>query len=735
MNGKNYKYVTSYDMEYVSHMDISKIKRDINYLIINSDLYHNYLSYDISNIQNEYEKNINNCYYFESVQKILYSYINNKYYNVTYDYVKSIINFKLFGNLSIDKFLTISLKSDVDYYKDRLYPENLKLFFRNLKSDGNVIGHDSYNMIEDPIIIKNFQKYQEILNYGKNFYHELITGLYVFNKFKKDIPNIPYIFAYLECTKPIFDDNLNVISWCEVSNNENDGGYVIKENIQGPTLKDYINECSEEDLTSLVYQYLNFLNYTRIHLKKYINKGTNLDNLIVKKIKDYIYIPIYTEMFTNKYLKTNIILYISDFSDSYIEYTYTSTAAFFYDNTVKMNNLKENNTPDYTFEKFKEDVINLRNGFKLNPNILTFVDTFEKKESIKFVEKFNFNFYCKDLYKNDKEYDTIVVKFNEFLDMELNKYDIDITILDNYESISIISNFNKLLIFLKGCLCFNFIEKTKRIFKIYDNFQYILKNRFGLELSLNLSEGLEKSIRKIPKFSLFGITIRNDYETIKSDICYKIVGIFFLILSLSMSHIFSRSFIMPFDEGFTPYIRYSLITYLGSSLVGISLFNGNISIGLVKISKILKYFLEVFLLLYFSKTSFFVFYSILIYHVSIYLFNPKSIVWNLIDGFINLIKLNGLLEILNNAVSISKNNIYNLIWNYTKYDAKNEYTKEDIQRFEKELNFELPKEAEKLKIFLYNEDANTKLGNILNEKTDINDKETKINNLINETAK
>ena len=270
MNEKDYKYTTSYDMKNISSTNLTKIKRDINNLIINTDLYHNYLSYNFENIQNEYGKNINNHLYFDSVQKIIFSYMNNKYYNVSYDYIRSIINFKLFNNLSIGKFLHIDYLDGVDYYKNKLYPENLKLFFQNLKSLGNNTEYDYNILVEDSIVMYNFPKYTETLVYGKNFYHELVTGLYVFNKFKKDIPNIPYIFAYLECTGSDFDSDSNTISWCEVSNSENDGGYVIKEHITGPNLKDYINECSDEELTSLMFQYLNFLNYAKINLKTYI---------------------------------------------------------------------------------------------------------------------------------------------------------------------------------------------------------------------------------------------------------------------------------------------------------------------------------------------------------------------------------------------------------------------------------------------------------------------------------
>ena len=44
----------------------------------------------------------------------------------------------------------------------------------------------------------------------------------------------------------------------------------------------------------------------------------------------------------------------------------------------------------------KSTVNNLKTEFKFNINILTFVENFEKKEPIKFVEKFNFNYYCKN---------------------------------------------------------------------------------------------------------------------------------------------------------------------------------------------------------------------------------------------------------------------------------------------------------------------------------------------------
>lgn len=823
MTDKNYEFVNSYNTNKLSTDDIFNIKRDINNKIILTDTYNNYLAGDINEFKIEYLNNVTNHLYFEAIQKIIYSYYNDKTYSITYDYIRSALNFKFLNK--VINFKLISGNKKIDYYQDYIYSPNVKNFIENVTYKSHNKELYSHKIEEGPIIMeivpkqieyyvnrqedlqsddKNKQPVKKspfVENY-KNTLHKIVSGLYVFNHFKKDIPNVPYIFSYMECSGPTLDNkNTKIITWCDLSENENTNMcYFMEENIKGTSMKNFISNCSQIELSSLMFQYLNFLKYTKIHLYKYINKGTSLDNLMVVKLDHDIYIPIYTDEFIKKYLKTNVILYITDFSDSYIEYKYSSTRNIIFGSTVVLNNLKKDKFNfDYNYDVFKNDIYKYRTDQDVSK--LTFVDKkIEANEfkKIKFMKKVKFNNYCLENYKNESKenFKKTEQEFFKFLNQELKKYDVEnLNDYDNDQIIILVSNFNKFLMFLKGCLCFNFVNMMPEIYKVYNNIDLILGFRLDLSLRLNLLKSLKNSINKLPSISILGLRIGTDYWDVLKNTCFKLIGI--CLICSWINGLDQEIDVGKYEKGvaYTEKERIDVFNMLnkrfykgeikdvkyygdindgkigmgylykniemkklecfsefmsvGKLFSYIPVFNGEITIeiysmltmhGMLLITGIYGLLGLIFgatlgttIASYMLIT---VLFTIIACNVGAYILNPTSNIWNYSDKLINQLKNNGFLNLINYLVSKIKNNVYNLVWIFSKYKPSKE--KEDDKKNVNKLisnKIEFTEDMKKMNIFLINKDANKKATDIINGEDDIIIKNNKILELLKEYSR
>jgi hypothetical protein len=183
-------------------------------------------------------------------------------------------------------------------------------------------------------------------------------------------------------------------------------------------------------------------------------------------------------------------------------------------------------------------------------------------------------------------------------------------------------------------------------------------------------------------------------------------------------------------------------TSLGKLFAYIPLFNGEVTMELYSMISMYGMLLisgvyAVFGSTYGSLIFMTILFAIIAFNVGSYILNPTSNIWTYADNLINQLKNNGFLNFINYMVSKIKNNVYNLIWIFSKSKSSNEDTKDNKKNADKLLSnkFEFTEDMKKMNIFIFNKDANKKLGDVLNTDEKWDSKNDKILELIKEFSK
>lgn len=510
---------------------------------IDFTIFKDYLVIPKETLHEDYIDNINNYEYFEYFSSILLMHINNVTFKTKYD--------KFYKFLEAPVYRIFNF--DYDSYK-YVYSPNIKKFVVNLifdKEENGVI-----KFVDDPLLIetcsdiefdkkpieKNYlyiykQKNTPIIPNFKNLLHEAYVGISLINITKKYLPNFSYTFCYAECSRPNINENKKVINWCNEEKDEyNVFPYVFKENIVGIKYSEYIKNCTLEEINILLNQYENALILCKGLFIKYENRSTNENNLIVCKLDYEIKIPIYKEnkkyfsvdYETENYIKTDLILYITDFSDITIEYVSLGAEVTEYNTNTIQN--KISNKKAHTFD----DLVKFTK--KINKNY-EYKKLIGKKGQVYFepylIELDKKMYNQMDLYNNSclnkKE------KFETFENYISSKIENFKNILDNVNTkekiVKICEEYILFLIYMKGSTCYNFIHYMDDMYKIVQNLTEKLKEyNYPLYLTNSLQFSLVKCYERLPTNNLFTksnvISIFNMIKNLVMRICsYRLIYI------------------------------------------------------------------------------------------------------------------------------------------------------------------------------------------------------------------
>lgn len=441
--------------------DLDKIYEKLYSITYSYEKLDNYLLVDIVKLYKKYKNNIVNYNYFNIISLLFYSYLNyydaNKYYNLI-EYFKNPIY--SYNNQNVKKLIRYeNVKKDNEYTIIQEYPIEIKtlknITFESLEEDIKI-----YKIIPSKKTTFDIQR--------KDLLHEACVGLILLNNVKKYLPNIPYVFCYNECSRPIIIND-DILSWCNVEKNVNNNfPFLYRENIDGITLRDFLNKKSIKEISNVVFQYKNIMNFLNLFLSKYENRNTNLDNIIIKKLNYEINIPIYENIpiETNMYIKTKYILYITDFTDTSI----IDIKNDFYGD-IRIENIKSDKK-NYDYLELLKDVdltdskimnnIEIFNGY-IN-NIHDFPLIYKKK--LNYVE------YC---YENKEPPEEINKKFEEYIRTNIDYfYKVDLENANYIELIKLAEKYNKFLNDLSYSKCFNYINYLDKIIDFYIIIKYYL---------------------------------------------------------------------------------------------------------------------------------------------------------------------------------------------------------------------------------------------------------------------
>jgi len=515
-----------------------------------------YLLISKENLVDDYEQNIDNYEYFEYFSAILLMHINNVTFKTVYEKLYNFIEAPIYRIFDFD----------YDAYK-RVYSPNVKKFVVNLDfvDDENGI----IKFVDDPLLIKTCDKidFQEIPSETKYLYiykktitplipkfkdilHEGYVGISLINITKRYLPNFSYTFCYAECSRPNLNENKKVTNWCNEEKNEyNIFPYVFKENVVGEKYSDFVKQCSIKEINILLTQYENAITLCNAIFMRYENRGVNPDNLIVYRSQEKVKIPIYdkikkflgfgTDYETNSYIETDLILYITDFTDVTIEYvSLTAEVTEYNTNTIenrisKNKGYELNNLLNYTKSRrtnFEYKKIKGKKGevvqFSYKPNVLENDLEFDNDDDLFNHKMILYNNSC---YINNKQ---SKIEFEKTISVKLNEFNTKVeTVLTKEEILKTCEEYILFLIYMKGSTCFNFIHHMDNMYNIMTKLNKKLKEyHYPLYITNSLEYTMTNCFERLPIHNLFTrsnvISIFNMIKNLVMRICaYRLIYI------------------------------------------------------------------------------------------------------------------------------------------------------------------------------------------------------------------
>lgn len=278
-----------------------------------------YLSYFFPDIQYKRERSLLHLELLKT--NVLCS---SKSYNPsTIDYLKlkEIVKGRYFDPIVLE-IQTCAVNAWVPFPKTKY--RNIKLFWGDLVNisegvQGNIAVSRKSN-ISDIFIIKypiksedpdiNIQKIEEMT-------HEMFV-VSILNRYRTKIPNFVYMFGYFECNTPLIIDNRRSLCNLSTSSENKNTPFVILEKINGPTLKEYLQD--DPKITDILNYYLQVL--MSLETAQDINFSHNdlhTGNVMLRPSNsDKISVHIKYDLGTKYYLKTDTIATIIDFGLSYL---------------------------------------------------------------------------------------------------------------------------------------------------------------------------------------------------------------------------------------------------------------------------------------------------------------------------------------------------------------------------------------------------------------------------------
>ena len=422
---------------------IKKIEQDIKNINNNYESYKKIISdilelHDRENmllVANSIEKNELEITGYETM-----GYCYNKYniwlmlsdeYKYNYYYHLLVTNYfinSVMRSLNNEYYNKPKLTSN-DYMK-----RNFIYLYETLLSDLNS------NIIDDNKIIDSYASFEVIIKKrDKLTINEIFIYTAYLNKMKQYIPNIRYLYYYDIINKNNIpkDNILNIINSNNEYNNHNDFILLFKENV-GPIIEKYIKhfietnninnlltDMFENELSNLIFQFYNYETLLKFFFPKYQNYNLEIIKFIkVDRLKKFVLIPSYIDKKLKnkknniKFIKSNIILYIDDFSNS----NFTS------DDVVKNNKNNEYNIYSFIknllkifFDEINNKINNINNISEIDKNLF--------RKFIKILHKF-YDFDINNIKDNNfiNSIHTIITntkinndKFYKFMDDYLSK--------------------------------------------------------------------------------------------------------------------------------------------------------------------------------------------------------------------------------------------------------------------------------------------------------------------------
>lgn len=490
----NYEYITSVYEKLYDYL-YNKYTNEKDYLLI-----------DYESMFNDYLLNITNYFYFFKIEESLILQLNNKLYttgfNKLYKFMEAPI-YNLFNYyVNASKYMSSQNIKKVLSNFDNVYYKNHIHFY---KGPVKIITHK--NIDYEPEIKKSkiyffINKYTTpYLEDEKDLLHCAYVGMMIMNNIKYYLPNIIYTFMYTKCSRPnILEDK--VINWCNLENKDYfNFPYLYVENIEGMDFNEFLNTCNDIELSYICIQYKNILTFLSHYLNEYINRNHDMGQFRIVKLTKEIDIPLYdikksffsTKLIQENYITTNLILYLTDFTDTTISYITKDGENIYGNDIVRLENHKSKNK-NFDYESFIK---------KINKNVDINLVQLKKGEikkydhyKVKYINKLNYNYLClTDKYE---------IKENLFLDFlieEINKFEIiKLETLSNYLFLSKIQDFINFLNYLNGCLCFNFIFYMDKIINLYVNFTSELSKRLDINFLIkdSLYKTLNTNLDKLP---------------------------------------------------------------------------------------------------------------------------------------------------------------------------------------------------------------------------------------------
>jgi hypothetical protein len=214
--------------------------------------------------------------------------------------------------------------------------------------------------------------------------HEYLVGKIICNFLRSNmIPNYPYYFGLLHCSKPEFDpsDKSKLIRWCQNQPTDSEYPQVVSENILNiPGTKTLFQVIKTEPniVLNLFYQAVNAI-YTAFQLFGLSHNNITLNNLLVRPTHNNLnwLVPLNRDVDLFRYLLTNRILVFTNFTTSSFVYQ----GQFYF---VPQTNSPDTKVPDSKgFSRPTNDIIKLIVAIyaivdqQLKSGIQTNIDTYK----------------------------------------------------------------------------------------------------------------------------------------------------------------------------------------------------------------------------------------------------------------------------------------------------------------------------------------------------------------------
>ncbi len=190
---------------------------------------------------------------------------------------------------------------------------HIKSSIKNLKRigapsvSGNAINAD-IDGAESVVVVKTPRTEEA----EQDLTHELFVGLFGLNRLRRLIPNFALVYGGFKCSKPVINDQKEVLSLCDVTHPDQ-VPYVLYENVHpAKSMRAYVKTCSAMDYLRLFLQVCNALEVAE-HQMDFTHYDLHAENVMAKELKETMNI-----VYTNRYGETRYM--VSDVVGTLIDY-------------------------------------------------------------------------------------------------------------------------------------------------------------------------------------------------------------------------------------------------------------------------------------------------------------------------------------------------------------------------------------------------------------------------------